>query len=355
MILHLPSTFFLLFFSAFGLFLTICFHLPTLSFTTDVYALGREEFAQNSKLADHREAEIIYLIQAQSCLSEHYTSFIKLASSTRRDVVVLSWGRRCQDSSTNLGSVVYIQGENTSWSSGRNLLYHWALQRNRSYLYYVFLDEDIEFIFTSNTTQDRGYKEGTKHPLEAFENFLLDYEPAVGLCNYCSRCGKLAENGSYYVPALCCSPRPATGNLPPILPVTISFDAAVNAFHTKAVQHILPYRLDYEEISWWESQKYVILKSDILFRGQVIRYTPVTAINNEHRDYPQRPIDNWEDILLDIRKNVPHKYQNQSVFNMKLEVDMIPIISGNFLFTPSWNISIPGPKVPIQPYSHFHK
>ncbi|XP_022791654.1 uncharacterized protein LOC111330920 [Stylophora pistillata] len=354
MILHLPSTFFVLCFSAFG-FLTICFHLRTLSFTSDVYASSRDRFPHNSKLADHGEADIIYLVQAQSCLTEHYTSFIKLESRTRRDVLVLSWGKRCHDLSTNLSSVVYIHGKNTSWSSGRNLLYHMALQRNKGYLYYVFLDEDIEFIFTSNMTHDMGYKEGTKHPLEAFENFLLEYEPAVGLCNYCSRCGKLAENGSYYVPALCCSARPATGNLPPILPVTISFDAAVNAFHTKAVKHLLPYRLDYEEISWWESQKYVILRSDILFRGQVIRYTPVTAINNEHRDYPQRPIDNWGNILLDIRKLMPEKYKNQSVFSKNLEVDMIPEISGNFLSTPLWNISIPGPKVPIQPYSHFHK
>lgn len=353
MTVHFPSSFILLLLLALGLFLIICYHLRTLSFASDVYASSRDRFAHN-KLASQRGKDIIYLVQAESCLSEHFSTFIKLESSTQRDVVVLSWGKQCLDSSTNLSSVVYVYGKNTSWSSGRNFLYHLALQRNKNYLYYVFLDEDIEFVFTSNMTQDIGYKKGTTHPLEAFENFLLGYEPAIGLCNYCSRCGKLVENGSY-IPALCCSPRPPAGNLPPILPATIAFDAAVNAFHTKAVQHLLPYRLDYEKISWWESQKYVILASDILFRGQVIRYTPVTAINNEHRDYPQLPLDNWEDILLDIRKTVPHKHKNQSVFNKKPEVDMVPEVSGNVLHTPLWNISIPGPKTPIVPYSHFHK
>jgi len=214
------------------------------------------------------------------------------------------------------------------------------------------MDDDVEFSFTSNMTQDIGYSKGTRDPLQAFENFLLGYEPAIGLCNYCSRCGKLVPNGSY-VPGLCCSPRTAAGNLPPILPATIAFDAAVNAFHTKAIQHLLPYRLDYEAISWWESQKYVILASDILFRGQVVRYTSVTAINNEHRDYPQLPLDNWADILRDVRKEVPEKYKNLNVFKRKPEVDMVPKIIGKILYTPQWNISIPEPKTPIVPYSHL--
>lgn len=349
--IHLPSSFALLFLSALGLFVIVCYHVRTISFASNLYTRNTDGSTHGS---NQKSKAIVYLVQAQSCLSEHFSSFIKLESSTIRDVVVLSWGKQCLDSTRNLSSVVYVDDKNTSWSTGRNILYRLALKRNKNYLYYVFLDEDIEFSFTTNVTQDIGYSKGTKHPLEAFENFLLGYEPAIGLCNYCSRCGKLVPNGSY-VPALCCSPRTATGNLPPILPVTIAFDAAVNAFHADAIQRLLPYRLDYEEISWWESQKYVIIASDVLFRGQVIRYTPVTAINNEHRDYPQLALDNWSDILHDIRREVPEKYKNQSVFNRKPEVDMVPEISGNVLYTPLWKISIPEPKTPIVPYGHFDK
>ena len=342
--------------SALGLFFIICVHLRTISFGNDLYTCKIREFFSGtfaSGLWNHTEKHFVYLVQAESCLSEHIWSFIKLESSKKRDFIVLSWGQQCLDSSTHLSGVAYIHEKNTTWSTGRNILYRLAMNREDKYQYYIFLDDDIEFSFTSNTTQDI-YSKGTIHPLEAFENFLLGYEPAIGLCNYCSRCGKPLPDGSY-VPALCCSPRPAIGKLPPILPVTIAFDAAVNAFHTDAIQHILPYRLDYEKISWWESQKYVILASDVLFRGQVVRFTPVTATNNNHRDYPQQVLDNWREILEDIRKGVPEKYKNQSVFNRNPIVDMIPEIMGNFVRTLLWNISIPQPKTPIIPYSHFDK
>ena len=350
--IRVPSSFILLFLSALGLFFVVCYHVRVNSFASTLYTLNNDGFAHGS--SNHKRKAIVYLVQAQSCLPKHFLSFIKFESRTIRDVLVLSWGKECLDSSRNLSGVFYVDGKNTSWSAGRNILYYLALKRNKNYLYFVFMDDDVEFFFTSNVTQDIGYSKGTKYPLQAFENFLSSYEPAIGLCNYCSRCGKFAPNGSY-VPALCCSPPTAAGNLPPILPATIAFDAAINAFHTDAIQHLLPYRLDYEAISWWESQKYVILASDILFRGQVVRYTPVTAINNEHRDYPQLPLDNWADILQDIRRGVPEQYKNLNVFKRKPEVDMVPEIIGNILYTPIWNISIPGLKTPIVPYSHFDK
>lgn len=347
---HVPSSFTLVLLSVLGLFLVVCYHVRVISFASNINTLNNDGFDHGSP--NEKRQAIVYLVQAESCLSEHFSSFLKLDSRATRDVLVLSWGRQCLDSSRNLSSVVYVDGKNTSWGTGRNILYQLALKRNKNYLYFVFMDDDVEFSFTSNMTQDFGYSRGTRYPLKAFENFLLGYEPAIGLCNYCSRCGKLIPNGSY-VPGLCCSPRTAAGILPPILPATIAFDAAVNAFHTESIKHLLPYRLDYEAISWWESQKYVILASDILFRGQVVRYTPVTAINNEHRDYPQLPLDNWEDILRDIRKGVPEKYKNLEVFERKPEVDMVPEIIGNILYTSLWNISIPKPKTAIVPYRHF--
>ena len=346
---------FLVFLSALGLIFIVCVHVRTISLGKDLYAFNIKEFVFSSAngSSSYKGKQFVYLIQAESCLSQHLSSFIRFETSRRRDFIVLSWGEQCLDSSTNLSGVVYFYDKNTTWSTGRNILYRLAMNRDGKYRFYVFLDEDIEFSFTSNISNDI-YSKETKHPLEAFENFLLSYEPAVGLCNYCSRCGKRVSDGSY-VPALCCSPRPANRNLPPILPVTISFDAAINAFHAHAIRHILPYRLDYENISWWESQKYVILASDVLFRGQVVRYTPVTAINNNHRHYPQQVIDNWRDILKEIRKGVPERYKNQSVFVREPVVDMVPEISGNVVHTLLWNISIPEPKTPIVPYSHFDR
>lgn len=337
-----------------GLFVVIFTHYRTIS--NDLHLLNIEKFVKFcvNGLSSSTGKEFVYLVQAESCLSRHLTSFVKSDNiSKRRDVIVLSWGRPCIDLYTSLNDVVYIYQSNITWSNGRNILYNLALNGREKYRYYIFMDEDIEFSFTPNTTQDI-YSRNSTHPLEAFENFLLSYEPAIGLCNYCSRCGRPMLNG-LLVPALCCSTRPAEGNFPPILPVTISFDAAFNAFHADAIQHILPYRLDYEEVSWWESQKYVILASDVLFRGQVVRYTHMTVTNNDHRDYPKQILDNWADILEDIRTRVPLKYRNQSVFTTAPIVEMVPIVTGNMINTLLWNISIPQAKAPIVPYHHFDK
>ena len=158
---------------------------------------------------------MIYLVQAESCISQHIASFLERQPSTERDVMVLSWRKPCIDWTRNLSNVVYIFNNTKTWSSGRNRLYGIALKRSHEYVYYIFLDEDIEFYFTANTPRDI-YSRGTEHPLTAFENFLRGYEPAIGLCNYCSRFGKPLV-------ALCCSPRTTTGRLPTILPATQHF------------------------------------------------------------------------------------------------------------------------------------
>ena len=293
-------------------------------------------FADNSSVFQETWRNVIYLVQAESCISQHMASFLERQPSTERDVMVLSWRKPCIDWTRNLSNVVYIFDNTTTWSSGRNRLYGIALNRSHEYLYYIFLDEDLEFHFTANTPRDI-YSRGTEHPLTAFENFLRGYEPAIGLCNYNKAC----------------SARATTGRLPKILPATIHFDAAINAFHAKAIRSLLPYRLDYEAISWWESQKYVILASDVLFRGQVTQYTTVTAINKKHRPYSRKHLANYASILKDVRSWVPEMYQNQSVFHLEPLVFMTATVNGNVLQTQRWNISIPAPKTPIVPFGHF--
>ena len=145
-------------------------------------------FADNSSVFQETWRNVIYLVQAESCISQHIALFLERQPSTERDVMVLSWRKPCIDWTRNLSNVVYIFDNTTTWSSGRNHLYGIALNRIHEYLYYIFLDKDIELYFTANTPQDI-YSRGTEHPLTAFENFLRGYEPAIGLSNYCSRCG----------------------------------------------------------------------------------------------------------------------------------------------------------------------
>ena len=301
-----------------------------------------------------RRKRFLYLVQSENCLPENLVEYGTLGNGEDRDVIVLNWRERCREhTEKDLDHLEYIFNNKTSWGSGRNLLYQVAQERNRGYSYFIFMDEDITFSFTQGISTDV-YKQPNCSALRNFERFLMDYQPAVGLTHFCSRCGKLLSNGSY-VNSLCCSTRTASSDLPPLLPVSIGFDAAFNAFHVDAIEHILPYKLKYENESWWDSQKYVILKADVVFRGQVVRYNAITALNNKHRDYPRKILDNWVDILQEIRANTPSQYYNESVFRLEPLVDMVPEVSGNVMYTSRFNLTIPHPRTPLSPYSHFEK
>lgn len=295
--------------------------------------------------------DFIYLVQAEECLPDHLLHPHRLGSGVNRDVIVLSWKRRCKNTSSSLPHIKYVFRNNTSWGSGRNLLYHLARARRNGYLFYSFMDEDIEFQFTNDIPKEHIYNKTSASPLQVFENFLRGHEPAVGLTNFCSVCGKILPKGSY-VSSLCCSSKPK-GDLPLIFPASISFDAGFNAFHRDAIDHILPYNLQYEDTSWWESQKYIILTADLLFRGQVLRYLPVSVTNTKHRPYPKANLKNWKEILHRLRDNVPNNLRNIEHFDQEPIPDMDFNITDNILFTPRWNITIAGPKEPIVPYRHF--
>ena len=336
-----------------GILFVACFHLRLIIKKWDLHHVPRPYEGQipvANTLTEKASAKaFIYLVQTENCLPSQLKSFDQLGDEAKLDVIVLSWKKKCLETTAHF---VYYFDNTTSWSAGRNLLYRLAMARKQKYLYYIFLDDDLDFSFTPNLPRDIFGQDKSKSPLRMFETFLSTYEPAVGLSNFCSRCGKMLANGSY-IAHLCCSTRTASGALPPILPVSITFDAAFNAFHANATRHLLPYKLKYEEQSWWESQKYIILSADVLFRGQVVRYNGITALNQNHGKYPQEQLDNWWTILEHIRTEVPSKYRNQSVFLLEPLTDMVPEVSDDVFHTERWNITIPGPKAPIVPYRHF--
>ena len=65
------------------------------------------------------------------------------------------------------------------------------------------------------------------------------------------------------------------------------FDAILNAFHYKSIRHILPYDPAFDEQTWWASQMSIIIRSEILFRGQAVLHTDLSGENGKHRPYPR--------------------------------------------------------------------
>ena len=67
-----------------------------------------------------------------------------LGDSTVRDVIVLSYKKKCTD--TSLPHVHYMFNTSTTWTTGRTELYYAAKRLNKKYLYYIFLDDDITIV-----------------------------------------------------------------------------------------------------------------------------------------------------------------------------------------------------------------
>ena len=289
-------------------------------------------------------SRFIYLIQTDRCLADHLLQPGLFGDGCENDVLVLSWKQPCTSNfSERFKHVMYIYKANTTWSSGRNVLYDIAKKISKSYLYYIFMDGDVRFDFTSLAFKERYRTIGISWPLQAFEDFLLKHEPAIGMPLYCSG------------PFVGCDKVKHLKPLPDYLPVTIHFDAAFNAFHKDAIGHILPYRLDFEQSSWWNSQKFVILASELVFRGQVLRFFPVTVLNEQHRDYPKADWDNWSNIYNILKAEMPKKYRQH--FNWTPDyntVNIMPSVINNTVITPMWNVEIPSGKIAVEPFKHLN-
>ena len=238
------------------------------------------------------EGRILYLLQTEECLPSHLESVLGNSSACQCDVVVLSYKRICTDAS--LSNVRYLFNQSTTWTTGRNLLFYTNIyHRSDSYLYYILMDDDIQLGWTRNVSR-------IKDPWRSFEEFLLRVQPAVAAIpiSWHAERGPKKCHGKEYSP-------------------TVWFDAAFNAFHFKAVEHILPYLDRFDNISWYYSQLYNIVWCEIVFTGHVVMHRELIAFNKKHRSYPKRNTGGWDafipTILKDLRERIPGNCRNSSL------------------------------------------
>ena len=253
----------------------------------------RQQFASYLDSDKNFPFQILYLTQTEKCLPKFLQSpeVIGDTAACQCDVLVLSYKEECKD--TPLPHVKYIFHPSTTWNTGRNLLYASAKARNKFYFYYVFMDDDIKL---------QTVEKGKKNAWRMFEHSLRTIQPPVAVVdpnlNFHNR-SKPKD----------CEPEQVTK-----LAQVGGFDASFNAFHHQAVDHVLPYPTKFDSVSWYYSQLYIILRSDVMFHGGVVGDTRLTAVNFDHRDYPRE-----NDLQMaiktavdDIRKEVPDKYHNIS-------------------------------------------
>ena len=249
----------------------------------------------------------IYLTETEECLPPNLASLSQIgnALTCNCDVIVLSFRTECKEKAT-APHISYLFDPKTTWISGRNALFFAALDRKPGYHYYIILNDDVLLRFNVFTPPAMA---ASLEPFRAVENWLLDYEPALGVLDYTPW-----FSAKYHFEkrqALC-----GINQTPLVVPV-LMYDAIFNAFHYKALLHLLPYREEYEYKCWYHTQRNVWSQAELKFHGQVFMFTPVTVHNPLHRPYPKVKGNEtliWKEFIKEIQQQAPSKYRNHSQF-----------------------------------------
>ena len=248
------------------------------------------------------EKKFLYLLQTEICIPGHLNTSKAIGNGYRCqcDVLVLSYKQKCQEST--LDHVEYLFDPSSTWNVGRNLLYATAMNRSEKYLYYIFMDDDV------NLKTESKYN---VNPWRQLEFFLEEIEPAVGIVDINGR--RRLKSVYRARKKMGCT----LGESADYLPIA-HFDSAFNAFHYKAVQHILPYTTKFDNISWWFSGWYATIKSEVIFAGQSVVFTKVIAMNKNHRPYPRKKMeskDEWSAILNEVTGDFSRKDRKSTRLN----------------------------------------
>ena len=262
-------------------------------------------------------------MQTEQCLSEllMQKEYLSNSSECQCDVIVYGYKGKCLD--TQHKHIVYINEPNSAstLNTGRNLLYKIARDRNVSYLYYIFLDGDIELGYNEKIASETMM---SVSPMRSFEKFLIEREPGIGITDY-----PIHHSAVYTVQKMQqnCNLDANTNVLnrtstESLYLTSVHFDALFNAFHRDIIDQILPYTLDYDNSNWHTSQRYLISLIELKFRGQVVLFTPVTINNTEHLAYPAKSLlvfEDWVKLVKQIVSAMPERYQDDESVKQHME------------------------------------
>ena len=203
--------------------------------------------------------KFIYLIQGESRLISNFSALM-----SRKDIDVIY-----QTYDKPVENAIYFQG--STWGEGRNALLEKALESQKKYEYYIFLDDDVRFV-----TGD----------FERFEKQLIKYEPtvAVPVFEKKTRNCVLGLHLSFFKPSKIIFEEYQVCKLA---------DGQFLAFHKDVVfdRLVMPLQTKFDSVSWWctsSVQQLLILN---LYRNSFLQFNNVVVANDEHRKYVKKPFD----------------------------------------------------------------
>ena len=152
---------------------------------------------------------------------------------------------------------------NTSWNSGRNVLYELALQRQRAaglcYMYFIFRDGDCEL----EEVIDFGHNTG--NPYRTFEKYLTMTRPAVGIARY--------DSFQEY-------------NASKEYQLAYNFDQLFVAVHHDAANLLLPYSTQWDNESWSHPSRIFTMLSAAHYHRHRIQFNALRAVDFKSGTYP---------------------------------------------------------------------
>ena len=181
----------------------------------------------------------IYLVQGKSELVAKYTD---LENRENADAIFLTYDEQIENA---------IYFPDSSWSEGRNLLLKKAREKG-NYLYYIFCDDDIEFVIGG---------------WDQFEDNLLRHKPAIGYPVF----HKTRHTKISFLD----------------LQVFDISDQQLIAFHKDLINDgfILPYQQQLDQFHWWSSGVIVHLIIENFYRIYSIQFNNIQILNTHHGRY----------------------------------------------------------------------
>ena len=249
----------------------------------------------------------VYLTETERCLPPYLASSSQIGEPQKCncDVIVLSYRAKCSES--NQSHVSYLFDPDTLFASGRNVLFFAAMDRRPGYHFYIFLNDDTVLKYNKFTPADMK----TFPPFRAVEAWLLDFEPAVGVLDY------KVHHGADIILTLrrnLCGINETSLVLP-----TVLFDAIYNAYHHKAIEHILPYPTQYERECAFCSHRKALIAVEVKFGGQALMFAPVTGDNLLHRRHETNRKNMGfisREFVESFKREAPAELRSHGLFEM---------------------------------------
>ena len=244
----------------------------------------------------------VYLIQTESCIPKDLLSPSALGdpSACDCDVVVLGFEEPCKRNHTS--HIKHIFDDTSTWTTGREGLYNDTVKAGKTYMYYLFMDDD------ARPEVYRGDK--SRNAWRTLESFLLRYRPPVALCD---------TETWYYVNTIL-KMRKSRGCELKDLEENVSamyWDAMFNIFHYEATKTVLepifPFWKKFDDSSWYYSNWYVCVMADVVYHLSNVYNSEVIGRNPKHRPYPRSL---WSqnivtEIFTDVQSVIPKEFKKK--------------------------------------------